>query len=386
MMSVEAKTEKRIEILAAVLLAITTVVVYVAHRYIPFMMDDLWYSTLLYEETPIQSVSDILKSQVWHYQNWGGRSVAHTILQLILLTGEQTADVLNVLATFVLAYTVCMVTKSKKTFTLFAVIGMMFGLNANWKMSMFWESGAANYLYMTIFLMLYAYCYLREISDESSDSKMDVPAKGLLGITVWIVPLGILAGWSNENMGPSLWVLSVMVMFLLWKEKRKIPVWMYLGSLACLMGSVMMILAPGNAVRSEQIKEGEFGTLWQIFLRCYGECKALLEFLFPVVLILLLLIIIKKAVLRKEIGRRTLLVIGVAALSFGAMILSPHYPDRATFGTMMFLIAACIMTAKDILKERSDLRWPLFGGAVFVWLRGMYFCCEYISIYWGWIQ
>ena len=157
MMSVEAKTEKRIEILAAVLLAITTVVVYVAHRYIPFMMDDLWYSTLLYEETPIQSVSDILKSQVWHYQNWGGRSVAHTILQLILLTGEQTADVLNVLATFALAYTVCMVTKSKKTFTLFAVIGMMFGLNANWKMSMFWESGAANYLYMTIFLMLYAY-------------------------------------------------------------------------------------------------------------------------------------------------------------------------------------------------------------------------------------
>ena len=38
---------------------------------------------------------------------------------------------------------------------------MILGLNANWKMSMFWEAGAANYLYMAGFLLAFLFCYLK---------------------------------------------------------------------------------------------------------------------------------------------------------------------------------------------------------------------------------
>lgn len=45
---------------------------------------------------------------------------------------------------------------------------MVLGLNANWRMSMFWQAGAANYLYITVFILLFVWCYLREVPDEGS--------------------------------------------------------------------------------------------------------------------------------------------------------------------------------------------------------------------------
>ena len=120
----------------------------------------------------------------------------------------------------------------------FAALGMLFGLNANWKMSMFWEAGAANYLYMTGFILAFLLCYLK------------YEEKNLWGITVWILPLGLIAGWSNENMGPTVWILSLVVMLLRRREQKKIPVWMYLGNISCLAGSILMIVAPGNFVRN----------------------------------------------------------------------------------------------------------------------------------------
>ena len=56
-------------------------------------------------------------------------------------------------------------------------------------------------------------------------------------------------GWSNENMGPTVLILSLVVM-LSAAENKKIPVWMYLGNISCLAGSILMIVAPGNFVRS----------------------------------------------------------------------------------------------------------------------------------------
>ncbi len=51
-------------------------------------------------------------------------------------------------------------------------------------------------------------------------------------------------------MGPTVWILSLVVMLLRRREQKKIPVWMYLGNISCLAGSILMIVAPGNFVRS----------------------------------------------------------------------------------------------------------------------------------------
>lgn len=373
-------------ILSGILVVVSVFVIFKTHRLIPFMMDDLWYSTMLYDDTPISSLADIVKSQIWHYNNWGGRSMTHAILQLTLLAGETAADILNVIMTFLLAGMICMVAENRPFPAFFAASGMLLGLNANWKMSMFWQAGAANYLYITVFLLGYVFCYLRELSDKREPSDEQTKIKRLPGITFWMIPLGVLAGWSNENMGPAVWLLSLAVMVINRREKKKIPVWMVLGNISCLFGSIMVIVAPGNFVRSAEVPENQYGFLWRCFLRGYAECKGALEYLFPTLLILAFLLMMQKCVLKEQIGRRSLLLMLCALLSWGAMALSPHYPDRAAFGTMALLICVIISLAGKILRVRKDMAWPLFGAAFLVWLRGMYFCGEFIAISWGWIK
>ena len=245
-----------------------------------------------------------------------------------------------------------------------------------------------------MFILGFVYCYLREFADRSddrdpfsdgdSDEGVNTRKKDLPGITLWIIPLGLLAGWSNENMGPAVWILSLVVILAAIKEKRKLHLWMILGNLTCLFGSVMMIIAPGNFVRSAQTWDDK-GLLWKFYLRCYSEAKGAMEYLFPTLLILTLMLILARGVEGVRIGRRNGLLLFCALLSWGAMILSPHYPDRAAFGTMTLLICVIVSLAGRILEKRQELTWPFWFGILLVWLKGMYFCCEQIGVSWGWI-
>ena len=375
----EKKSKKILGILTIILLGISILVMYLTHRRVPFMMDDIWYSTMLSEDTPIRTLGDIVKSQIWHYKNWGGRSMTHGILQLTLLTGEQVADILNIIFTLLLAGSICLVARQKHLGAFFGATAMVLGLNANWKMSMFWQAGAANYLYITVFILLFVFCYLREVGEDTTVSPLP-------GIVFWILPLGILAGWSNENMGPAVWLLSVAVILTTAKKKSRIPCWMLVGSVSALLGSIMVIVAPGNFVRSSQAPDREYGFLWRLFMRCYAEGKATMEYLFPTLLVLAAVLLVGKCALKIPIGRQNIYLLLLALLSWGAMVLSPHYPDRASFGTMVFLICVIISMTGKILEKRKDLLWPMWAGSVLIWLRGMYMCGEFLAMCWGWIK
>ena len=375
----EKKSKKILGILTIILLGISILVMYLTHRRVPFMMDDIWYSTMLSEDPPIRTFGDIVKSQIWHYKNWGGRSMTHGILQLTLLTGEQIADILNIIFTLLLSGSICLVARQKHLGAFFGAKAMVLGLNANWKMSMFWQAGAANYLYITVFILLFVFCYLREVGEDTTVSPLP-------GIVFWILPLGILAGWSNEKMGPAVWLLSVAVILTTAKKKSRIPCWMLLGSISCLLGSIMVIVAPGNFVRSSQAPDREYGFLWRLFMRCYAEGKATMEYLFPTLLVLAAVLLVGKCTLKIPIGRQNIYLLLLALLSWGAMVLSPHYPDRASFGTMVFLICVIISMTGKILEKRKDLLWPMWAGSVLIWLRGMYMCGEFLAMCWGWIK
>lgn len=384
----DTRQKKSIWCVAGVMTLVSVVVMYITNRKIPFMMDDLWYATLLYDETPVASLGDVIRSQIWHYMNWGGRSMTHGLLQLILLAGEQWADILNVGAALLLARAVCLVAEQRSLPFFSAAVGMVLGLNANWRMSMFWQAGAANYLYITVFILLFAFCYLRELPDNGTETEeaADGEKKRLPGVTLWILPLGILAGWSNENMGPAVWILSLSVLLDRAKRKKRLAPWMVLGNIACLLGSVLVIAAPGNFVRSSEAGSSQYGLLWQVYLRIYAEGKASLEYLFPTLLVLGLVLFAGKCVLKLPLGRRNGLLLLTALLSWGAMLLSPHYPDRATFGTMALLICVALSMAGKILRKRQDLGWAFMGISMLIWLRGMFFCGEYLGVVWGWIR
>lgn len=373
--------------ISIILIILSTALIFAANHFVPYMMDDLWYSTLLYSDTPVSSVSDIIKAQIWHWNNWGGRSITHALLQLILMTPEAFADILNTAFVFILSYILIGSSKISggkecRTLILLPVCaGLLTGLNANWKMSMFWEAGAANYLYITCFIMLFLIPYLKTAESLSSDP--DAELKAPAGINILIIPLAVIAGWSNENMGPVCFLLSAFVIFLTKKAGKKIRPWMVEGCVLSLIGSALCIAAPGNMVRSAQIAER--GTLWKIFLRCYSQCTALFRYQILTLTVLAAVMIISISVYRIKLKASEKLLLMGALLSWGAMFLSPHYPDRATFGTMCFVISVIISRSLLITEKNKEAAKPLYLGFLIIWAKGMYDLAEFVSIALGWI-
>ncbi len=359
-----------------VFFAATLFIIYLGNDSVPIMMDDNWYSTRLYDEQPIASLKDVIDAQVWHFFNWGGRSIAHGILQLVLMTGAYGADIINMIFNVLLALVICKAAKVKGPVYVAMIWGMLYGLNANWKESLCWQSGAANYLYMTTFILFFLWCYVRALEGQD---------KPLPGAGVWMIPLGLMTGWSNENMGPTSWVLSLGIIIYVWLKERKWNWWMLVGNITCLIGSAFVILAPGNFVRASETVDDK-GLLWRVFLRCYSESKAAFEFLSPTLLVLAFALLVGIGVCSIRLSKANIVYLIGALLSWGAMILSPHYPDRATFGTMVLMFCVIVSIAGDIIKQRPALKpWILAVGGV-IWLRGMFFLMEYTCVIWGWIK
>ncbi|MCM1100138.1 MAG: DUF6056 family protein [Clostridium sp.] len=383
------------EIFWGLLLVVSIVCMWMAQRAVPVMMDDEWYGTILSSDRPLTSLRDILHAQIWHYHNWGGRTVAHTMAQLILLyVSEPVANVLNVAMIVLLAWMMNAMMGNRRLAFVTLTIGFLHGLNADWKMSMYWQTGACNYLYTTVLILAFLWMYLREL-ERSPERGRGETARPLGGqrrgfpLLIVLAPvLGLLSGWTNENMGPAVWVLTILVMILLKRAGQKIALWMPLGSAACLAGSALMLLAPGNAVRSAEVVSHEYGTLWQIFLRMYGVCRGAWEYLFPAILVTVGLVWVNVCVLGNRLRKQETLLLTGAALSWGAMALSPHYPERAAFGTLCFLLCVAFSQAASILKSRNNrfCAPALAGLGVFIWLRGMFVLGEFLSISWGWIR
>ncbi len=398
---------------AAVLLA--------THRAVPFMMDDLWYSTLLYSEAPLERLSQIPAAQLWHWQHWGGRSPAHALLQAILLQGEWAADILNLLTHAALAWLMAFLAGSGRQ--LQAVFCAFFGLvalNANWKMSMFWQSGAANYPYMMLIILAYicllALLYPRPLGYGRPLARLKPGASALCRAA--LPPIAFLAGWSNENIGPALCLLTLYVWLTQHGPALRLPLFFSLGNArteracssvkkadpaapnapglpsalplalasgASLAGCLLLLTAPGNRIRSLETANG-YGRLWNLFLRAYAQGRGLMDYLFPTLLLLCCLLLLYRLAVPRDITMDVCPMLALAALSFGAMALSPHYPDRASFGTMVFLLIPCLRLAGAVRAggQGHTRLWLLLPGLL--WLRTMYVCGEFLAISWGWIR
>lgn len=327
------------------------------------MMDDLWYATNLKTDSPLQGLWDIMESQVWHFLNWGGRCVTHGVLQMTLMSGELAADMLNVAATLLLGWMVCLTAGWRKPFSFLCASCLIVALNANVKMSMFWQAGCVNYVYSSVWILAFLWPYLRQV-EEPEGSFLPL-------VDMWILPLGLMAGWSNENMGPaSLMTALAAVVYLVKGKGRRPSLWMISGLAACLAGSVLVVTAPGNFVRAAAVEKLPLGAF--LYDRFFSMLRAGADYLFPAAALLAALLLVRTVCLKGRLRPSQWMLLALAILSYGAMVLSPHYPDRATFGTMTVCIALSLSVLKDILLEKREMGIYAGGAALCYWAYAIY--------------
>ncbi|MCR4649979.1 MAG: DUF6056 family protein [Lachnospiraceae bacterium] len=354
----------KLYIFTAAGLVVLIILQFVLHRVTPFIKDDLWYATNIATGGDLTSPVDIIESQFWHYFNWGGRVINHALLQSVIATGELGADILNILATLILGFMICLVAGVKNPLFYLLSEALIVSFNASIHFSMYWEAGSVNYLYSTSWILLYVFFILRSLDENKEKIK---------AIEIFIIPLALIAGWSTENMGPTCFVLTVFVIIYKFIRKEKVYTYLYEGAFLTLLGSALLILAPGNFVRNQFVEKTTLSQL--IHNRIDNFLLSSCDFLFPTLLFAFSAFVIEIFVLKK-ISVRNVSLFAFALIAQAAMFLSPAYPQRASFGIMCVLIAYIITVLNRMNTDSKPSKTVLVLFTVSVYIHALITVCR----------
>ncbi len=341
-------------IIASIALVAIFLLVFTTNRKVIFMMDDIWYWHNLVTDEPISNISDIIESQIWHYNNWGGRIVAHSLLQLLLWSGFLCCDILNTLGLALLTLLLGKYgVKKNQLWNILLAVSLIIGCNPALRDTLFWQSGSANYLYMSLIYLPFTWMYLRTLKDDNLLESLTKPLFSIL-LAIVFFAWGILAGWTNENIGPTIAILTIVIETLLVKSKKKLQAWMVTGTIGCIIGSALMILAPGNKIRELEVHN--YGN-WKLNLchRAIDYLKPAYEWLTLIILITVFSFILYVLVLNHMPDIVTILILSSGILAYGALILSPHIPERAMFGILCFLAWGSIRMLDKVFEESKNV-------------------------------
>lgn len=310
----------------------------------PLYADDWGYTFVTGSELTqkITGFPDILNSQYQHYFLHGGRTVVHIIAESLLLVKGYWTDILNSIAYILFAYIIYKISNlNKKTNpSLFFFINILIWFyQPAFAQTILWITGSANYLWGTFIIISFLYFFCKSFIKEESDSSI---YKCIL-----LFLFGIIAGWTNENTAIGMISLICLLIIYLKTTHKKTPVWMIIGLTGAIIGFIIMIAAPGNFARYENVIEGnkiiQESKVKFYLSRLLPVIGDFYKFVLPLVMIYSLALVTyiyfeKKRNLPIIYLSLCFCIAGVIADL--AMIASPEFPPRAWFGIITFFIIA----------------------------------------------
>ena len=338
------------------LLLLLGIFFFVLNFWLPLFSDDyayafIWDGTnggnLLARPGALERVSsfgDIFVSQWSHYFTWGGRVVAHTLVQFFLWQGKGLFNVCNTLI-FLLTIVLIIWLGTGRLYRrplplkyVAWVFACLWLCNLAFADTCLWLTAACNYLWMGSLQLLFLLPYSQAYFGNPAGKLEQYPILGRVGMLL----LGILAGWTNENAG--LVTISAAAM-LSWRirSEGRLKRWMLLGLGGAALGYALMMAAPGNFARAAILAGIVGGQGKETFLSHLQRGIFLLAFELPMLLPITPLL--RKSV-RQRVAERGLSYLGIfAGLSFFnlvMMLFSPVFPVRAGYASIVFLCIASV--------------------------------------------
>ena len=254
------------------------------NHFMPIHRDDYDYAMVWKTGAHLASLSDVAASGVQHYLLHGGRTVTVFCLQLFLWLGKTAFDIANALMFLALVVLVTMHAQRALTFWhapgLFAAAGLLLWLSLpHFGEVAVWKSGSTVYLWSAVPAFLFLLPYNLALKNAAEGTHMRC--------TWAILPmflLGILAGWSIENLAVTVVVAALGSALYLRKRHGFLPAWMIAGAFGALTGLIGLVAAPGNYVRYDA-QGADKGILAHVGNQFAGQCEMLL-YLLPVLLLI----------------------------------------------------------------------------------------------------
>ena len=308
-----------------------------------YQTDDFVYSNCWNSDRPLSSIQDIIHFQTMHYLLWGGRIVAHSILQILFLIGNPWNSILNTLCYFALAYIIS--TSLKNTFNrsyFILSLVLFYYLVADKESVIFWFTGYANYVWTALLLFLAAKPFILHLKDTNNALNQ-----------YYLLPIYLLAGCTNENMATSFILFLIYVMYTDYKKTKKVPLFSIIATFFTCIGCAFMLLAPGNGVRATQMGGSILST---IVYRIHSQLFSWSEWLFIPMILLIILMYCNNRLKHKRNKSFTYPLLGWYVLSVIVFIMSPSYPQRASTGSLIILIILILDEIKLLLGDNQENR------------------------------
>lgn len=326
--------------LSAILLVIF-VGLFLFNHFNGLIVDDLGYSLV---DHPFQRVK-------WEYFNWNGRSIGEFLAMGILLKlPAMVVDVLNTVALMLVLFILERMTAFKKVHTfsiwrymLLLMLVMVFNVVPG--QDFFWTTGAANYLYTSLFALTAVFIFYKQfIAGEGQHEKL---------LRVLVIPIGILAGWSTENMGGTVVLGGLIFGILAWLKYRRISVSTILLFCVTVVSYLVLILAPGNAARS-----GDASVNLKDNIVALVSFAGTHYFVFILMYFALLAMLILKSVQMSQLNFNNDLLVGMISLgimafaNYFALMLSPvSVAPRAHIGFILLLSSAIVLAVQALILD-----------------------------------
>ena len=316
----------------------------------PWISDDYAFS---------KNEAGLWATQVKEYLEWSGKFVGHYMARVLLSGPEWVHPVLTPVMFMLLVAGGALLALGAQwrerlyAWHLVVVAGLVWIALPAFGTVFFWRTGTGDYGYSLVWATLFLVPY-RMWADRAD---FRLPGGALF------VFAGILAGWSNENVGMLAILTALSVAAFRWRVSGRVHLWAIAGIAGAALGWSMMMAAPGNAIRLAAV-----GGVEKIPL---ASMKALLRFvqfwsteqieMLPYFLVALLLawMLRRRGLLKPAAWIPAVVFFLMAQASLAAFIASPSTPYRAMSATFFFT-ALCPFSLLVALNPTSLKARALF--------------------------
>lgn len=352
--------------------------IYIPAFHIPFHSDDYHYF--------LQGLS--IENRWHHYVNWSGRLITdftssymlNLFPKFIYMAINSLVLLITIICISKIPYIVTKTEHSKNSFlSLWLIFFVYWVANPNLGQTTFWLVGSANYLWPLMWASIY-FVYI--LSLLSNNQKLNIKKISILFI------LGFFAGLSNEGIGISV-VLFSIILFFLYKNQKYIVL---NGLLGTIIGFLILYLSPGNSKRlshnafSNWVNSSTFN---KIDLHIYERLPNVLSnYWFAMTIIIFLFCIINILYKDKKIDIRyyifSFIFFLLSLFSVFIFIKSPIMPLRSQNTGLFFLIIAIsfLINAMISLKNMKSF----FISIILILSCSFYFVPSYIYFTYAIIQ
>ncbi len=330
-----------------IIVAIIILSIFLLNYYTPYYADDYNYMYSFALGERITNIRDIVPSMVAHYESMNGRIVLHFLAQLFLIFPPIVFDVINTCGfmaiILLIEFHACGSWKKINAEAIVLIFFLIWSCAPEFGQSFLWTTGASNYLWGILIILLFLVPYRYIYGREKKEKKMGVGMEAIKAAAMF--SFGIASGWTNENTGIAM--IAMIVLFLVndWFSSHKVVVWKIAGFLGSIVGMILMLTSPAQQNRLSAA--GGMAGIKEVLIRTVHISMDIWSYF-----ILLIMVAILLYCIGERLNRLFYIYLCGVLISLYSMVAVPVFVGRVWSGP---LVMACILVAMlyHNIKEKN---------------------------------